>query len=273
MVSFDQAVKYYDHTRGYPPGVPEQIRDAILEYTHADSDTCFLELGVGTGLIALPFMKAAYHYMGADVSIPMMAQIQAKMGSQVQQNQLSLVQADVTRSLPFPDNTFDVIMAIRVFHVLDDWQAAVTEAKRVLQPDGCFLIARDASVSSANEFDPAMTVHAKWDEILESLGILPGTIQPGLWLSDSTMIAHLREGGALTQAVDLLTYTSSPLSIRMMAERHKQRMYSRDWELPDAIHTAAVKQLNAWLDYECGEPDKIVMMQMAFRAIVARWEN
>jgi len=75
-VSFDRAVQYYDNTRAYPPGVAEKIRDAIVAYTHANLNTRLLELGVGTGLVALPFVAAGYHYVGVDISTKMMAQMQ-----------------------------------------------------------------------------------------------------------------------------------------------------------------------------------------------------
>ncbi len=264
-VSFDQAVTYYDSTRGYPAGVPEQIRDAIVQHTQANATTRFLELGIGTGLIGLPFMQAGYPYVGVDISVPMMVQLQEKLAST---NQPQLLQADITRRLPLPERWFDVVSIMRVMHVLDDWQGAIAAVKRVLKPGGTLLIAKDVRLEDSN---PALAVHGQWDEILAELGIMPKTIRPGLWLDDATIIEHLQGTGATTQVVDLLTYDSSPLSIRMMAERHKQRWYSRDWELSDAIHTEAVKRLDVWLDTEAVAPDKAVSTPTTFRAISARW--
>src|SRR5689334_15191889 len=78
-VSFDRAAEYYDSTRGYAEGVAERIRDAIVSYTGADKDTKFLELGVGTGRIALPFIRAGYDYTGIDLSQEMMAKLREKV--------------------------------------------------------------------------------------------------------------------------------------------------------------------------------------------------
>ena len=263
VVTFDQAVSYYDNTRGYPTGIPAQIRDAIRQHTQAKDVTRFLELGVGTGLIALPFLEAADPYVGVDVSVPMMQQVQVKFP-----NQPSLIQADMTRSIPLPDNAFDVVMAIRVMHVLDNWQAAIAEARRVLHPTGYILIAHDVSLG---EGGPASLVHGQWDVILEKLGISENSIRPGLWLTDEMILDHLRYTGATTQIVDLVEYQSTPLSIRMMAERHKQRWYSRDWELSEAIHAKAVKHLDYWLDHDCDNPDQQVSMPKVFRAISVHW--
>ena len=40
-VRFDRAATYYDATRGYAPGSPERIRDAIVAQTGATTATRF----------------------------------------------------------------------------------------------------------------------------------------------------------------------------------------------------------------------------------------
>lgn len=39
-------------------------------------------------------------------------------------------------NIPFPDNTFDVVVAFEVFEHLTDWRKFLTEIKRVLKPNG-----------------------------------------------------------------------------------------------------------------------------------------
>ena len=268
-VSYDQAVPYYDLTRGYPEGIAEKVRDAIISYTQADYDTRFVELGIGTGLIGAPFIDAGYDYIGVDISTAMMAQINDKLTDTSPQPRLA--QVNITKSLPFPDDSFDVINAIRIFHLLDDVPAAIREAKRILKPNGYFMMIRDVSNTQAQSHDPFHIAHAKWDDILESIGIVPGSIRPGLWLSAQDVIQLLHEEDATTEEVDLLHYQHNPLTIRTIADRHKQRMYSRDWELSDDIHTQAIHLLQSWLDTECPDPDKPYAKPMISRAIVARF--
>jgi ubiquinone/menaquinone biosynthesis C-methylase UbiE len=78
-VSFDRAAEYYDATRGYAEGSAERIRDAIAAYAGAGQHTRFLELGVGTGRIALPFIRAGYDYTGVDISPAMMQRLAGKL--------------------------------------------------------------------------------------------------------------------------------------------------------------------------------------------------
>ena len=126
-VSFDRAAKYYDRTRGYPPGIPAKIRNAIIQYTKADPTTRFIELGIGTGLVGIPFLESAYNYVGVDISTSMMTQIRTKMSQHSKQIQPQLVQADITHSLPFHDQRFDVATSTHVFHVLG--QLAISDCR------------------------------------------------------------------------------------------------------------------------------------------------
>lgn len=43
-------------------------------------------------------------------------------------------------NIPFPDNTFDVVVAFEVFEHLTDWRKFLTEIKRVLKPNGLVYI-------------------------------------------------------------------------------------------------------------------------------------
>src|SRR5882757_8901159 len=108
--SFDRAAEYYDTTRGYAAGSDERIRDAIVAYTAANSDTHFLELGVGTGRIALPFIRAGYDYTGVDLSPAMMARLADKLAGDADAAayRFELREADIT-ALPFEAARFDVI--------------------------------------------------------------------------------------------------------------------------------------------------------------------
>jgi len=269
-ISYDHAVSYYDSTRGYPSGVPAQIRDAIVDYTQATSETRFLEFAIGTGLIGISFLKSGYKYIGVDISPLMMREIHKKLESHISPQ---LVETDITQTLPFPDNSFDVINAVRIFHLLGDWQHAIHEARRVLRKDGYLLIAHDIADQSDTPVDPIHIAHDKWDDILHDLGILKGSIRPGFWRPDNTINDFLKENGAQVEVVDLARFESRAISVRIMVERHEKRMYSRDWELPDEIHAQAVKNLNHWLDNECETPDLKVSKPFIFRVIVARWDT
>jgi ubiquinone/menaquinone biosynthesis C-methylase UbiE len=276
-IAFDRATGYYDSTRGYPAGVAERIRDALVAHTGAGRGSRFLELGIGTGRIALPFLQAGDYYAGMDLSRPMMRELSRKAGAVPGQASLPprLAQADIAR-LPLAGDSFDVIVVVAVLHLVDGWQAALAEARRVLRkPGGWLLLGRDDMVGNA-EGSTVRQVTDQWNTILRSLGIERDDQRsepsgPLLERDDTVLWSYLDGLGGHPQTLTLLEYPASPLSPRAIARRHVERMYSSDWRLPDAVHAEAARRLLIWLDHECPNPDAEMGATFAFRATVARW--
>lgn len=142
-ISFDRAVEYYDSTRGYPPEIAEAIGSALIGATDATPQTRFLEVGVGTGRIALPIIARGHDYTGVDISAAMMSRLRAKLVDLERETgrppSVRLLEADA-QTLPFDSASFDVVLAVHVFHLVSDPRAAWHEAFRVLRPGGMLLI-------------------------------------------------------------------------------------------------------------------------------------
>jgi len=283
IISFDRAVGYYDETRGFLPGVAEQVRDAIVAFTGATAATRFMELGIGTGRIAFPFLEAGYEYDGTDISAAMMAKLEDKLADlAVRQNKprsairCVLTQANLADPLPFENASYDVLIAIHVFHLIQNWQHALRESKRILKPNGWLLISTDSRPAKPAEDekrpdDTEFTVTMRWHKILGELGVDRQTLRPFSRASDGELSAYLQTLGARTEIVELLTYNQPPLSPRQIAERLKARMYSSDWYLPDDIHEQASKRLDEWLNSECPNPDEVTQTQDTFNVLAASW--
>ncbi len=267
IISYDHAVTYYDATRKYPDGVPEQIRDAIVSYVDASQSTRFLEVAIGTGLIGVPFINAGYNYAGVDISAQMMQEIPAKLA---QDSLPHLVQANAMQTLPFAPNTFDVVNAVRIFHLLDDWQSALDALHRVIKPSGYLIIAHEVIVDGVT-FNPIASGHKQWYTILEQLGGPKPKSRPRLWERSPAIQAYLQTLDATVSVIDLCQFDSDRWSIRMVVENHKKRIYSPDWNLPDAMHTEAMGLIDDWLKTECKNPDEQVVIPMALRAVVAKF--
>jgi SAM-dependent methyltransferase len=277
-VSFDRAAAYYDATRGYTEGSAERIRDAIVAYTGAGPATRFLELGVGTGRIALPFIRAGYDYTGVDIAQAMMDRLTAKLEGDphAASYRYQMRQADVTQ-LPFDDGTFDVIITVHVLHLIEDWQRALREARRVLRsPGGWLLIGHDDAAGESRPEDevalsPPQRVRRQWQAIRRDLGIDQPAGRSNIWGSDDRLVDYLQSLGATTGFVRLAEYQRPPITARAMAERMKARMYSSDWETPDDIHAEATRRLDLWLD-QAGLPlDEPATITGDFTAIAATW--
>lgn len=118
-----------------------EVDAAIVRLIAGAPISNLLDAGTGTGQmleLLAPYVK---HAVGVDVSPEMLAIARDRV-AKFQNMQVRL--ADTYR-LPFANGTplqgFDVVLFHQVLHFLDDPQAAVIEAARVLKPGGRVLIA------------------------------------------------------------------------------------------------------------------------------------
>ena len=243
-LGFDRAAPLYDATRGYPRGVAEQIGAAIIEATNAHADSRFLELGVGTGRIALPIARLGYDYTGVDISEAMVDRLRGKVaelqqaatGAAAPPIRLHLVMADMT-ALPFLDASFDVVVAVHVFHLVSAWRQAIEEALRVLRPGGIFLHCWDERLTPGGE-----ALQERWVEIVRELGSevsIIGAERRGL------VTDYLRERGVSVEVLRTVIWETQD-SPRAAFEDIAQRIWSRTWLVPDEVFAASIQRLESW---------------------------
>lgn len=133
-VAFDQAVEYYDRTRAIPADALRATIDQLANAL-AGRGRC-LEIGVGTGILALELHERGVPMAGVDLSAPMLAKLIEKSGGR---RPFPVVVGDA-RALPFADRAFGAAYARWVFHLVPGWQAAVGELARVVAPGGTVLV-------------------------------------------------------------------------------------------------------------------------------------
>lgn len=117
-------------------------RFAYVAGTHGWPYPTALELGCGTGFFILNLMQAGVIEKGfvTDIS-PKMVEVAkrnaANLGLEVDGRP-----ADAER-IPYPDNSFDLVVGHAVLHHIPDVEAAFREVLRVLRPGGRFVFAGD----------------------------------------------------------------------------------------------------------------------------------
>lgn len=155
-VVFDRAVAFYDRTRGLPPQAETSLAQVVGEDVPLAAGSKVLEIGVGTGRIALPLIRQhRYRYTGIDLSRNMVDVLRAKVSSE----QISLVQGDVAR-LPFLAGTFDAVVAVHIFHLISGWQQAMDEVARVLRTGGVLLHGGNKHVEGSPELELRDYLHS-----------------------------------------------------------------------------------------------------------------
>jgi SAM-dependent methyltransferase len=104
-----------------------------------------LDLGCGEGRVARDLIAHGHHVVGIDAS-EMMVRAAAGMTS-------APVAVSDANALPFPDASFELIVAYNVLMDLDDLEGAIVEAARVLTPHGRLAVSVLHPVAEAGRFE------------------------------------------------------------------------------------------------------------------------
>jgi ubiquinone/menaquinone biosynthesis C-methylase UbiE len=190
-ISFDRAAGFYDATRDVGNVVSEWTLEVLR--THLPAREKVLEIGVGTGLIALPLVADGIRVTGVDLSSQMMAKLIEKAGGVAP---LPLVRCDSVR-LPFRDDVFSAAYARHVLHLISDWRIAVAELCRVVG-DGPILVdvggGEDAWLDLWREMRSVLgpeADHVGLDVARDDAGVLDEAfIQAGATVGPIVSLAH-----------------------------------------------------------------------------------
>ena len=156
-LNWDQTSEDYSKYRpGYPDGYFLLLQELGIGLKNQD----ILDIGTGTGALALPFAKQGAHVTGVDIS---KGQIEAAktLASQKKLNVRFIVAKAEETNLP--DKSFDVITASMCWGYLDQ-KKMPEEAARLLRKNGLLLI------SSLNWERDGDTITQRTGELLKKYG-------------------------------------------------------------------------------------------------------
>jgi ubiquinone/menaquinone biosynthesis C-methylase UbiE len=126
--AFDCVALEYDATRG-GESRGAQYAEVLDPYLLPGKT---LEVGVGTGVVALALGHLRRQVVGIDISQAMLGRAQDRVAG-------TLVAGDAA-TLPFPDGCFENVYAVWVLHAVADPLAVLLEMGRVLRPGGRCLV-------------------------------------------------------------------------------------------------------------------------------------
>jgi SAM-dependent methyltransferase len=158
------AERYDDDAGIFDPAVVDPVVDFLAELA---GDGAALELGIGTGRIALPLAQRGIRVHGIDLSEAMVARLRAKPGTE----QIGVTIGDFATTTV--DGTFSV--AYLVFNTIgnlttqDAQVACFQNAAAHLEPGGCFVI--EVGVPELQRLPPGETIHAFSFESPTTLGL------------------------------------------------------------------------------------------------------
>jgi len=153
-------------------------KDLTLQVAQPSPGEKGLDLGCGTGVHTLMLARQGLLVKGIDISAPMLEKAREK--TRGRDIPVEFIQGSVYE-LPFPEESFDLVLGITVFEFLKNPQEAAREALRVLKPGGRMVIGVLGDRSPwtnfyrklAREGDPVFQ-HARFFSPQDLLDLLPG---------------------------------------------------------------------------------------------------
>jgi len=232
-LSFDQAASYYDDTRDLPEPLASGGVQLILDHLRgqAGPDARLLEVGTGTGRIAVPLLQRGANLFGCDLSLKMMTRQRAKWPA------VRLAQADAT-ALPYASAAFDGVLTIHVLHLIGEWRTALREIRRVLRPGGAFV----NSWNPHTEHDIDTELRDYWRSRVEALGA--SWRRPGVQSREELLAELARMGANVRELTGARTVT--PVRPQTVIDSIARRIYSDTWAVPEAVFRQSLDDLQTW---------------------------
>jgi SAM-dependent methyltransferase len=239
-IRFDGAADHYDRTRAISDEA--MGRTISLLASELRDRGRVLEVGVGTGLLALRLHEAGIPVSGLDLSAPMLAKLVEKAGGAAP---FPLVLADAT-TIPFADGAFGAAYLRWVLHLIPDWRTVLAEMARVVRPGGVLVV----SLGAFDEVGRA--VRARFSEIT-GLSTDPVGL---MWANHDALDAELERLGLRLRVLPAIPEEEEePLA--SFLDAIEEGRWSWTWHVPKDTRVDAVRELRPWAEERFGPLDRI----------------
>lgn len=115
-----------------------------LKHLDIKADDIILDVGCGGGINIKRMAEKAKKVYGVDYSIESVKLSREVNRQEIFDGKVEVLEGNV-QSLPFEDNTFDIVTAFETVYFWPDIERCFGEVKRVLKPGGTFLIGMETN--------------------------------------------------------------------------------------------------------------------------------
>jgi SAM-dependent methyltransferase len=241
-VSFDRVAEHYDATRGRSATGTAHETELLAAALPASGRV--LEIGVGTGQVAIPLHAAGVSLVGLDLSPAMMAVLVDKAGGKPP---FPLVNADAT-TLPFSGDVFEAALFRWVLHLIPDWRGAIAELVRVVRPRGLVL----ATLGGAGS-GPKAAIRKRFAQIA-GIDRRPTGID---WSDFGALDDAFRGHGAEIDELESFDDHDSE-SVETYLQHLADGRYSWTWSMSDETRRRATEDARTWAEAQFGTLGNLV---------------
>lgn len=254
LVSFDRVAEIYDATRGFPAGVDAAVGRGLAALLPGPGARV-VEVGVGTGRVAVPLAKEGIRVVGLDLSARMLARLRAK-GAGVE-----AIRAEASRP-PLRDGCCDAVLFVHVLHLVPNVEATVAAALRLLGPGGLLL----SCTTDESEGPVAEAAQAIARATAEVTG---RSARPARARAGEEVVRRLAEdAGALLRGAEVARWVER-VSGQQLLDELAGRVHSRMWVISDAELPAVIARARPEVERICGGLDLLHEQEAVFRVLVA----
>ena len=239
-VRFDRAAEIYDRTRAI--SAESMARTTELLASELDGRGRVLEIGVGTGLLALPLHEWGVPLAGLDLTEAMVAKLVEKTGGEPP---FPLMLGDATR-MPLADDAFGGAYLRWVLHLIPEWRNVLAEAVRVLRPGGVFLV--ELGAYDEERFE----IQRKFAE-LAGVSVDPVGLN---WANHGPLDAEMAGHGATLRILPPIEETWED-TLGEFLDGVEEGRYSWTWSSSDDDRRRVVAELRSWTAERFGPLDAV----------------
>jgi ubiquinone/menaquinone biosynthesis C-methylase UbiE len=264
--NYDHVAAVYDRTRGFPEGVGQQIGAGLAKLLRQSKRPLLLEVGVGTGRVAIPLAEQGIRVVGLDLSRKMLEQLQAKSV------QVDVLMAEATCP-PFRSGRFDAVLFVHVLHLLPDPPAAIHTALELIRTGG-LVIAGVTHHAPSITGEAGETIRRITDEVAGEQPIVGATYGLGgkraTFAQASEVFRELlaAKGIAVTE-VELARWRETRTARDLLSDL-ADRVHTQTWAIPDERLGLVVERAAERLEQLCDGLDTIHESEGTFSALVGR---
>ena len=245
----------YDLTRNMPPRLLKVCFKRIFEQTGFPKKANILDAGCGTGQLSMPLITSDHSVVGVDVSEAMLDVARDKLAPGAN----ARFEVGDVRSLKYPDNTYDAVVASKLFQHVGQWETAVDEIVRVIRDRGLLIY-----INETGAFKNA--VRKQFQELCEAHGYKNLYIG----INDRSQLGvYLQQKNAKPITIETQDLTwEKEITYRDALEHLRLKLHSEYWALPDKVYQEILEESCKWVVAQPQGEDTVEVMHPYLKAEV-----